>query len=131
MTQLDIFEQDLKPIAEAVARAILDPLKVARISATIERVTAHAEEAAPGWKERALAYVREYAASHQHMMCEHCRIFAELDGLERPHDERAWGGIMRTAAHRGIIQADGYAPAVSSNLSPKRYWKSLIQERVA
>jgi hypothetical protein len=111
------------------------PLDFARAASRrdhgIKRSADHADRATPEWQERAVGYVRRYATVHRELLCEHVRAMAEVDGFTAPTDPRAWGGAMRLAAKRGIIEPNGYAPAVSSNLSPKRYWKSLIQERVA
>jgi hypothetical protein len=78
------------------------------------------------WIDRAVGYVRLYATVHEVMLAEHCRRFAELDGFACPPDKRAWGRVMRNAAAQHIIQHDGYAPAESSNHSPKVKWRSLI-----
>lgn len=41
-----------------------------------------------------------------------------------PHDGRAWGHIIQSAARAGWIRRVGYAPARSSNLSPKPLWEA-------
>lgn len=39
-------------------------------------------------------------------------------------DSRAWGSVFRRAAKEGVIRKVGYAPAKSSNLSPKTLWEA-------
>lgn len=86
-----------------------------------------AEHAGKQWQERALGYVREYVATHRGpFLCEDVRGYADHRDFEHPPTAKAWGGVMQTAARRGIVVADGWAPAQSSNLSAKRLWKSLV-----
>jgi len=42
--------------------------------------------------------------------------------IEWPPDDRAWGHATRLAVKRGWIKKVGYAPAASSNGSPKCLW---------
>jgi len=44
-------------------------------------------------------------------------------GLLPPPDGRAWGGPVRRAALAGKIRKVGYAPANTSNRSPKALWQ--------
>lgn len=76
------------------------------------------------WQERAIGYLLEWIATGNRgpFMCEDVRAFAERRGLESPPTKRAWGGVMRAAKDRCIVQAIGYAPANSSNRSPKVQW---------
>jgi hypothetical protein len=52
-------------------------------------------------------------------------LHAEAHGLAPPKDARAYGAIIRRAARRGQIVKVGYAPAASSNLSPKCLWRGV------
>lgn len=40
-----------------------------------------------------------------------------------PPDPRAFGGVIQKAAREGLIERVGYAPANSSNRSPKCVWR--------
>lgn len=96
-------------------------LAAARRDLGIERSGNHAGEA---WKRRARGYLLEYVATHAgSFMAEDVREFAEQRGLDHPPDERAWGSVMQSAARERLIVKDGYAPARSSNLSPKVQWR--------
>lgn len=78
------------------------------------------------WQERALEFVEHYAQSHASFMAEDVREAARL--LGEPHDGRAWGSVFKRAQTLGLIRADGFAAARTSNMSPKVKWKSLICE---
>lgn len=82
------------------------------------------DNAGPEWRERAIGYVREWVARGNRgpFLCEHVRAFAERDGLPVPRSRTAWGWVMRKAADLGVVYADGYAPANSSNRGPKSQW---------
>jgi hypothetical protein len=44
--------------------------------------------------------------------------------IESPNDPRNWGGVISRAAHSKKIVRVGYAPAESSNGSPKCLWRA-------
>jgi hypothetical protein len=79
-----------------------------------------------GWSHDAIEVVRQFCKSHgagHQFLAEDIRLYAEtLELLERPENERAWGAVMQRAAREGIIRKVGYAPARTSNLSPKVLW---------
>ncbi len=108
MNQPDLFNP---PASEQLARQ--------RAQDGIRRAAVHAGKR---WVRLAVGYVQEYAAKHETFLAEDCREFAEADGLTCPPDSRAWGGVMRRALREGIIVRAGYAPACSSNGSPKCLW---------
>lgn len=86
----------------------------------IQRAGDHAGD---GWKRRARGYLLEYLATHSGaFLAEDVREFAEERGLDLPPDGRAWGAVVQGAARDGCIRKIGYAPARSSNLSPKVQW---------
>jgi hypothetical protein len=83
-----------------------------------------AEEAAnndqPGWSERALDELLEVGRNLGRFTIEQLR---EASTLESPTDERAWGGVIQRASRAGLIARCGFAPAKSSNGSPKPVWR--------
>lgn len=79
----------------------------------------------PDWSRAALVFVRRYASLNQWFMTEELRAWAHNAGFPRPPNAKAWGAVMQAAQRAGIVIADGYAPANSSNRSPKVRWKSL------
>jgi hypothetical protein len=92
----------------------------------IETAHANAEDKTPGWTDRALAYVVRFLEGRgdRTFLTEDVRAFAESCGLAYPPDGRAWGAVTQKASRRGIIDKVGYAPAKSSNLSPKVLWRA-------
>ena len=92
----------------------------ARRDKGIDRAGEHAGDV---WKRRARGYLLEFLATNPGpFLGEQLRWFAEDRGLPYPPDGRAWGGILKSAAHDKLIRKVGYAPAKSSNLSPKVQW---------
>lgn len=94
-----------------------------------ERAARRAERAEPGWIDRAAEAVREVAqVSLAHFVAgeftiEQARALNSAD-LPTPPDGRAWGHVTRRAVQLGYIQpTGGYAPAASSNGSPKRLYR--------
>lgn len=105
------------------ARARAD-LGIERSARKAERVTA------PGWVDRAAEAVREYAGvdfagPDEKFTIEAARLWVERSKkLPAPPDGRAWGAVTRRCITLGIIEeAGGYAPAASSNGSPKRLYR--------
>lgn len=95
----------------------------ARRELGVSRAATAARRNAPGWEDAAVAAVRAFALTHDAFVAEDVRETfatpAEVDG-------RAFGHVMRRAAREGIVRKDGYAPANSSNRSPKVRWRSLV-----
>lgn len=80
-----------------------------------------------GWSEDALYALEQYLTAHPDVkfLSEHVREWGERMGfVDAPLNARAWGAVFRRAASLGIIHKIGYAPALSSNLSPKCLWKA-------
>lgn len=95
----------------------------ARGHAAADAAADRAETLERGWRARAIEAVRAHAARHEHFL-------AEDIALEIPEgaDGRGTGSIVQAAARLGICVKDGYAPARTSNGTPKTYWKSLIYQ---
>lgn len=92
--------------------------------AGIARVAESSEELTPGWQDRALDLLRRYAhAQVTPFLGEEFRLWAHAHGLEEPHDGRAFGPVFQRAVRLGVIERAGYAPAASSNCSPKPTWR--------
>lgn len=81
------------------------------------------DHAGERWRRLARAYLMEFIGrGHREFMAEDIREYAEAHGFDRPPDGRAWGIVFQSAAREGLIRKAGYAPARSSNLSPKVLW---------
>lgn len=84
-----------------------------------------AEHAGDRWQKLARGYLMEFLAFHRGpFVAEVAREFAEALGFDHPPDGRAWGAVFQRAAREGLIRKVGYAPARSSNLSPKVQWEA-------
>jgi hypothetical protein len=88
----------------------------------IQRAGDHAGDR---WRRGARGYLLEYLATHAGpFMAEDVRELADARGFEAPPDGRAWGQVFQAAARERLIVKVGYAPAKSSNLSPKVQWRA-------
>lgn len=76
------------------------------------------------WTHRAFMAVQQVLREHEGetFLAEDLRYKAEERLKERPKDPRNWGAVMRMAAKEKLIRRQGYAPARSSNQSPKVLW---------
>jgi len=84
------------------------------------RAGERADRASEDWTEDAAYYLRLYAS-----LCFGKPFLIEAvsaNYVNPPPDRRAWGHATRLAAKRGWIKKVGYAPAASSNGSPKCLW---------
>lgn len=92
----------------------------ARRDAGMHASEAHADATVPGWSDQAFALLCRYASEQPApWTCEAFRWWAAANGLADPPDSRAFGGITQRAIRRQVIERVGYAPAASSNGSPK------------
>ena len=103
-----------------------DEIASVRRDRGIHRAASHARSRDPEWQIKALAFVRLYAKYNAVFMAEDVRAVSEAGGLRAPTDPRAWGAVLQEAKRHRIVAACGYAPANSSNRSPKVRWSSLI-----
>ncbi|MEO8752335.1 MAG: hypothetical protein ABI624_06635 [Casimicrobiaceae bacterium] len=127
MTQPDLFTPFTRS-GSSIVPPTAEQRALQRADEGIARATAHAKHVDRDWLDRAEGYVRLHALVHREFLTEDVRAMAEADGLVQAGDHRAWGGVMRRAKDAGIIKANGYAPAKTSNLAPKTKWLSLVCE---
>lgn len=99
-----------------------------RRDAGMAQAEAHAVAEIPDWKNYAGGFLKGFASRHEFFMAEDVVALAESCGADLPPDGRAWGAVFRRAAVAGLIVKHGYAPAKTSNCSPKVMWKSLIYQ---
>lgn len=80
----------------------------------------HAERTLDGWADYAYGLLLWFSDGHSDpWTVEAFRAWAAAQGLPPPPDLRAFGGVTQRALRRGVITKVGYAPAASSNGSPK------------
>lgn len=89
----------------------------------IKRAGDHADQVEPAWKDRAAEMIREYALINDRFLIEDVLHYARQRWLTEPPDARAWGAATKRAKALGYIEACGYAPANTSNRSPKVLWR--------
>lgn len=92
----------------------------------IERAGSKADRDHGEWTKLAVEWITAYAKRHERFLAEHARGAAELGGFVVPQNRRAWGAAIKRAEREHVIEFDGYAPANSSNRSPKVLWKSRV-----
>ena len=89
----------------------------------VERSANRAERKEPGWIDRAAEAVRDFAKGSGPFTF---TIEEARAGFTAPEgtDLRAWDAVTRRAVALGYIEpTDAYAPAASSNGSPKRLYR--------
>lgn len=90
----------------------------------IERSAGSADDASPGWTERAVERVREFARGQAGFFTIEQARWVLQQSMEQPPELRAWGAVTRMAMARGFIEkTNTRAPAYSSNGSEKPMWK--------
>ncbi len=97
--------------------------------AGIEQATENAENAAPGWADQALDYVKWFAKQGYEFRAEHVRDYATKQGLPNPPHARAWGGVIRRAATLGLIHRTGFASCSNpgAHCAPVGVWVGVSQ----
>jgi len=76
------------------------------------RSRSKAEEFCPGFSERALNFIADYARSNKSSFSgENCTFAMKAVGI-RAHDDRATGAIYAKAIRLGLIKVVGYVPRV-------------------
>ena len=86
----------------------------------------HADWDSMGWTQKASVLFLDYARDvmlGQPFLTEDARAWAESKGLPPPPDNRAWGFIAKAMRESQHIAFAGYAPAKTSNGSPKCLWR--------
>lgn len=124
MTQPGLFDLEQFVARGLSAQRDVDAkLAEARRDVGIARADAHSQRVAPAWRDQALAAVRAIALDRATFLAEEVRSFCSTPDEVDP---KSWGPIMQQAKRLGWIHPQGYAPANSSNRSPKVLWKSLL-----
>lgn len=91
----------------------------------IERAKAHADEVSKDWSERAGKLLIEFMEHHVGpFMVEELRSYAALVDFDLPAHSRAWGGVIRSAAFKGLVERVGIqnTSSVKSHRTPASVW---------
>jgi hypothetical protein len=104
------------------------PMDVARQRGErgMEQAADHADRVHRDWQGKALAkclsHIQTLPRDHKFII-EDVRLAVAGD-LPEPPDQRAWGAVTQTAIRRlYIVKTGEYAPAKSSNASPKPLYR--------
>lgn len=91
----------------------------------VKTAAEHAERELKGWQQQALEHLKKYLAGRKGapFLAEDFVRWVQFR-IQDPPDPRAYGGVMKTAAAAKLIRKVGYAPAGSSNGSPKVQWQA-------
>lgn len=87
----------------------------------------HADAEIADWATDAAILFVDYARDvmkGQPFLTEDAREWAEKGGFPPPPDRRAWGFISMSMHRAGHVTQCGYAPARTSNGSPKVLWRA-------
>lgn len=89
------------------------------------RAAEHAERVVdPQWQTKAAEFFeRVIAGVRGPFLAELVVAEAKAANFPLPPDGRAWGAVIQRAARAGKIVKVGYAPASTSNCSPKVLWR--------
>lgn len=99
----------------------------------INQAICHADNRSKGWSERAYNVLEFYVNTPREpgftFMTEDLRIYAnEVMKLAVPPSPKAWGGIIKRANHRGLIEFVRFQ-AVSSSVAhcrPGSVWRKKV-----
>ncbi len=95
---------------------------------TTEAVKRSYDHADDEWRAMALDCVKHVAQRHETFTVNDVRDLVQLSHL-KTHDNRAMGGVMKTAQRIGYIAPTGESiPSVVGHKVPIQIWKSLIYQ---
>jgi hypothetical protein len=91
----------------------------------IARATSHAEAIDSDWPAVAYGMLEEFCQARKgcHFTSEDVRRWCELRGFETAVP-KAWGGVIRRAASKGLIKRVGIAIAKQRHGSPCPLWET-------
>lgn len=96
-----------------------------RADTGMQLATDKADRDQAGWSDLAYLALEKFCLAHpwKHFLTEDVREWVEKHGMvPAPENAKAWGSVMARAKREKLISSKGYAPARSSNLSPKVQW---------
>lgn len=99
---------------------------IAERDAGIQQAADHAEEARPGWTDRAFAFLKTYAERHDSFISEDVSDAAIAAGEPQPPTLRAWGAVYIRAVRDNVIIQTGSGRSRRRHHSICPRWGSLI-----
>lgn len=97
--------------------------------AGIERAVSHANAVTANWSDIAFEKLKEFLQIFSDpFQAEEVRSFAAVDDeFPEPPSRRAWGGVIRTAARKGLIKRIGFknTKSVKSHCTPSSLWQKV------
>jgi hypothetical protein len=120
MMQASLFVEESRAASRSAAES--------RRDRGMQRAQAHADAVQlDAWSARAMSALRRYLAEGPGrdgaFLAEQFVDWTKTADVAQPPEPRAWGAVISTAARRGLIRRIGYAPANTSNRSPKCLWQ--------
>ena len=92
----------------------------------------NAERVTEAWGAKALAYLRNYAESHERFVGWHITHAAAVTrAVPKPTSLKAWGSIVTKAQRLGWIEKCGYTTDVNRHCNPIPIYKSLLYRQEA
>jgi hypothetical protein len=97
---------------------------VARRDRGMAKASGHAESVSAHWNDDADRALRVFLRARDGgFLAEDFVAWTRWNrDIVQPPDGRAWGAVLNRAARAGLIRKLGYAPANTSNRSPKCLW---------
>lgn len=91
----------------------------------IKRSADRAERESPGWQNRAISFIQNYP--EETFMAEDVRPFAYENGLDKPSNEKCWGGVFTRAKNEKMIVAIGLqlTRKAVSHKRPQTLWRKV------
>lgn len=125
--QFSIIDAINRETTRELNRVLGDSVHVDRTAAAARRdlgIERAARKSGEDWQQAALDRLRMYLRAWElPFLTEDFSHWALANDFRPPHDGRAWGAVMQTAARRKLIRKVGYRAAKTSNLSPKVLWQ--------
>lgn len=89
----------------------------------INQAIENAENKCSDWQKTALEYLNKYPL--QRFMTEQLREWSHKNGLPKPPNPRAWGGVIKKAQSLGMVRHLGYLNTSNpkAHRTPASYWE--------
>lgn len=95
----------------------------------IARSARNAERHTPGFAEQARTFILDYMDQHRRELGESLIDEAKKAGI-KPHNDRGFGGVMKSLSHRGLLRVVGYTKRRKGHLAHGgAIWERTEKER--